>query len=128
MCLGAKEKLVVCRVCMPILMVAAAVILGGCPGTLKVPKEVSLAVPAKGEPVSTKVVVTGSYCDSAKTEVREKHAKWLSVAPANVKLGDEVTITADPAALDPGTYEGSVYLYADKGSGMWTIRVTFVVE
>ncbi|MCB9935983.1 MAG: hypothetical protein H6840_09850 [Planctomycetes bacterium] len=118
----------VCTACRYVILISMLLILGGCPGTLQVPKEVSLAASAKGEPVSTKVVVTGSYCESAKTEVREKHAKWLSVAPANVKLGDEVTITADPAALDPGTHEGSVYLYPDKGSGMWTIQVKFVVR
>ena len=110
------------------LLLLCALMLSGCPGVLKVKESVALASAKDGAPVTTTVTVEGSYCESARVEVWDKQATWLSASPANVKLGDSVTITADPKGLAPGEYNTNVKLFPDKGSGMWTIHVHFSVE
>lgn len=109
-------------------LLLCALLLSGCPGVLKVKDSVALVATADGKPVSTTVKVEGSYCESARVEVWDKQAAWLSASPKTVKLGDDVTITADPEGLPPGEYDANVKLFPDKGSGMWTIHVHFSVE
>lgn len=55
-------------------------------------------------------------------------ASWLSVSPTSGSLPAQVQVTANPANLAPGSYQGSVTITAPNASpANFTVNVTFTV-
>jgi uncharacterized protein (TIGR03437 family) len=91
------------------------------------PTLIALGATSGGAPVSQSIAVTTSTGAAFTADVATSDGgKWLTMAVVNSASPGSVTVTANPAGLNPGSYSGTVSL----ASGIATaqVPVTFTVN
>lgn len=96
--------------------------------------EIAFAVGTAKDSMSSTVLVSSTW-PSLPYSVETHNMPWLQVNqergvtpdPESAMTGDVVTLTVDPAKLEPGTYHGSIVFWTRNGANAPTIPVVLVV-
>ena len=107
-------------------------VCSNCPAmTLTPPSPLTFSGQSGGvAPPSQNVTVGtgGTILDYALTTSTTSGGNWLSVSPVGGQTGGSFAVTANPSALAPGTYTGSVKVYSAASNSPQTLSVTFNVS
>lgn len=120
-------------------LVTVELVTGGTAQTLPVSLQVAAAprlvvspgalvfdAPSGGAAVSKMLAIASD--GPALTYTATSSAAWLRVSPVTGQTGTPASITADPAALSPGTYTGVITVTPADGAAVQTVGVTFNVS
>jgi hypothetical protein len=100
------------------------------------PDQITFTTTVTAQNPAPRAVLVSSTWPDLPYRVEKQNADWLEVnltsgrtPPANSALtGDDVTLTALPSKLKPGTYRGALVFSTPGGANVQTIPVVLVVR